>query len=353
MSGPQIERCDLKGPVKQVTQVQSPITNRAEDILDGYSGQNYTKEFTKQGLLRTYTSRDDHNKVRSITYYDYNIRNQLISNRTEEVASNPIWGRMQDGQIDYLYEPTKNLVVVLDKRTIMGKPVNGRKELLTDSSNRTFIEREYKRDSLIREQRYKWDEQGYVVEQISRFRKQAPFFNEIDTAAFKRSILNDLPNVDKTELDSTFKALQAEQLTSFKNSPEWKEDTVKYYNQYDTQGRLLKQESRGDKGVSDHVSYRYRPEVTEVTRQTYNQSGELISETISLQHPIHNYILSDRSRRKVGDKWSELNLDSKHHTQPEYRYRYDIQGNWIEQKQVDANGKQIGVTLLRTIAYYR
>ncbi|GAB3495176.1 hypothetical protein GCM10027341_12170 [Spirosoma knui] len=356
MTGPDVERCDLKGPVRQVTQVQSPITNRKEDFLDGYSGQNFTKVYTKEGLLQTYTSRDDHNKARSVTYNEYNTRNRLVLLRTEQLVPDPIWGVMEAGQIEYAYNAAKNRVVVLDKRTIMGKPVNGRKELLTDSLTRTFVEKEYKQDTLIREQRYRWDEGGYVVEQISRFRKQPPEINEVDTATlgrFKRSLEVDIPQVDKAELDSTLRKLQAEQLASFDASPEWREDTVQYRNQYDAKGRLIEQESRNQNGSRETIRYQYRLEATEVTRQNYNKAGDLTSETISLQHPVHHYILSDRSRRKVGDKWNELTYDSKDYPHPTYRYRYDRHGNWIEQKQVDANGKQIGVALIRTIEYYR
>jgi hypothetical protein len=49
---PDARKHGLKGKVWKLTQTQSPLSNKAEDLLDGYSGQNYTEEYNRRGYLQ-------------------------------------------------------------------------------------------------------------------------------------------------------------------------------------------------------------------------------------------------------------------------------------------------------------
>ncbi|GAB4014052.1 hypothetical protein GCM10028808_35200 [Spirosoma migulaei] len=341
-----------------ITQVQSPIKNTKGDWFDGPSGQNYSEEYTKLGLLLKRISRDDYNKPTVATHYEYNAKGQITGFWEETLESNPLWGPT-GGRIDYEYDPKKYGYIMRDKRIIMGKPMYRRIETSIDSLNRIAIQREYKQDTLlVREQRHKWDIHGNSTEDIIRSRNQPDDrINPRDT-----SLNNFLRNEFSIELSETEKTLLERSLDSMmhkkdslqKLQPEWSNFITNVKNKYDNQGRLIRSESHSTNQFTEIVSFSYDTTATQVIRQSYNKTGNLISETISRQHPIHKYILSDTSRHKNGDKWEEkiYNYNFDNVKSPTYQFKYDDHGNWIERKQIDANGKQIGVALVRTIEYY-
>ena len=240
----------------------------------------------------------------------------------------------------------------------MGKAQNNRIEMSVDSLNRVFVRRDYKQDTLlVEEQRQKWDKQGYITERASRFRKQVDNMFRPDTAGFEHFVKNELYlNLSESEKKTMKKSLDSlmHKQDSLRNrQPEWTGDTTNYKNLYDSQTRLIRQEEhRRHNQLTDIVSFTYTPEATRVTRQSYNRNGEMISESFRLQHPTEHYILSDTSRFKNGDKWESRTYSSKDYPKPIYCYQYDTHDNWTEQKQVDANGKQIGAALVRRIEYY-
>lgn len=355
-SGPIPQKHGLKGHVKAITQAQSPVTHKKTDWLDGYSGQNYSEEYTKQGFLRKQVSRDDHNEPDVATYYEYTSQGHIRAIRSESLALNPLWGRTE-GQIDHEFDPVKKVYIVWDKRIIMGEPVNRRVETFIDSSNRFVIQREYRHDTLLlQEKRYQWDTHGYITESASRFNNHVDIRSKPRETDFNSFLQNELvitlSESEKKMMQKSLDSLANAQDSLQKMLPKWSCDTVRNLNQYDKSGRLIESKSYSHNQITQTVSFSYHSKDTRVVHQSYDQTGKLISETISLQHPVRGYSLSDSSRFRNGEKWEVRTYNYKDVPRPTYRYRYDAHGNWIEQRLVDATGKQIRSTLVRTIDYY-
>ncbi|MVM37448.1 hypothetical protein GO730_07145 [Spirosoma sp. HMF3257] len=85
------QKHNLKGNVKLITQVQSPIVNKKGDWLDGPSGQNYSEEYNKEGFLLKRISHDDFNKPTSADHYEYNSKGQISAFWSETLEVNPLW----------------------------------------------------------------------------------------------------------------------------------------------------------------------------------------------------------------------------------------------------------------------
>lgn len=350
-SKPVATKHGLKGPVKKLTQTQSPITNKPEDWLDGYSGQNYVEEYDRQGYLQKRIAHDDANKPRSATYYKRDAKGRVTSLRIEELAPGLFSGRTE-GRIDYEYDDAHNAFIVRDNRTIMGKALRRRTESVRDTVNRTLTTRTYQQDTLLtEEQRYWWDKYGYVAKQISRYRNLPSTDTKVSKEDLKR-LLGSLSEKEERVLDSLTRAQDSLQTQPYKNRPEWTVDSLINQNQYDQQGRLVYQASYRGNRPTHSVRYAYGRDVTQVVYQSFDRDGNLTSENTSRQHPVDRHILTDHSRSKVGDKWETQTFNYENSPKPVYQYRYDTHGNWIEQKPVDAAGKQNGVALVRTIEYY-
>ncbi len=355
-SGPIPQKHGLKGRVKTITQVQSPITYKKTDWLDGHSGQNYSKEYTKQGLLQKQVSRNDFNEPDEATYYEYTSPGKIRTIRSESLDPNPLWGRTE-GQIDYGFDPVKKVYIVWDKRIIMGEPLNKRVETFVDSSNRFAIQREYRQDTLLlQEKRYQWDTHGYITEFASRFNNHVDIRSKPRETDFDSFLQNELAitlsESEKKMMQKSLDSLANAQDSLQKMLPKWSCDTVRNLNQYNKPGRLTESKSYSHNQITHTVSFAYHARATRVVHQSYDQTGKLISETISLQHPVRGYILSDSSRSRNGEKWESRTFNDKDVPRPTYHYRYDAHGNWIEQRLVDATGKQTRSTLIRTIDYY-
>lgn len=356
----------LKGNVKTITQNQSPITNKPADWLDGYSGQNYSEEYNKQGSLQKRTSFDDYNKPQFSTHYEYSLTGKI---RTvwDEVLVPKSRIPLSEGRVNYEFYPAKNLYIIRDNRVIGGMPLNRRTEMQMDSINRTAVKRTYKKDTLlVEDERYTWDKPGYLTEHIIRRRKQVNENPKVDEEELE-SFMNEVTNTLSDSAKAVFKAELAKSKVQLKNredslkrvedslfalKPEWSIDTTVYKNQYDSQARLLRQESYTHHQLTHVDSFTYASEATRRVIQSYDRSGNLRSETISLQHPTKGYFLADTSRYKNAGKWEERVFNHTSITQPIYQYQYDKHGNWIERKQVDTNGRQIGSALVRKIEYY-
>ncbi|GAB4024193.1 hypothetical protein [Spirosoma gilvum] len=363
---PVAKKHDLKGNVKTITQAQSPITNKPADWLDGYSGKNYTEEYNKQGFLQKRTSSDDYNKPQVATHYAYSSRGH-ISAIWDEILAQKSRMPLSEGRISYEFNPTRKLYIIRDKRIIGGIPLNTRTEMRMDSVSRIAVKRTYKQDTLlITEERYTWDKPGYLTGQIVRRRKQVFKMPKVDQAeldAFMGEITSNLSEAEKAaykaevakgriQMMNREDSLKRVEDSLYALQPEWSVDTTLYQNQYDNQSRLLRQKTYNHHQLTDVYSFSYTPETTRRVVQSYDRSGNLVSETISLQHPVKGYILSDTSRYNYTGKWEEHVFDYTNMTKPIYQYQYDKHGNWVEQKQVDANGMQIGSALVRKIEYY-
>ncbi|MVM37449.1 hypothetical protein GO730_07150 [Spirosoma sp. HMF3257] len=225
--------------------------------------------------------------------------------------------------------------------------------------NRFAIQREYKQDTfLVQEQSYKWDAHGFITKHAFRIRKESDDRSNPNKAEIynflRKELAVDMSESEKKLVEKSLDSLMHREDSLQNSQPEWSGDTTNYRNEYDNQGRLIRSESHSTNKFTEIVSFSYDTTATKVVRQTYDKTGNLISETISRQHPTQKYILSDTSRHKYGDKWEEktYNYNFDNTQGPTYSYQYDNHGNWTEQKQVDATGKQIGVALLRTIEYY-
>ncbi|GAB4046825.1 hypothetical protein GCM10028810_27350 [Spirosoma litoris] len=351
------QKHNLKGKVKLITQVQSPIANKKGDWLDGPSGQNYTEEYSKEGFLLKRIARNDYNQPTLAVHYEYNSQSQVGAFWEETLESKPIWGAM-GGRIAYEFDPIKNVYIKRDNRIIMGQPYHRRTESSIDSLNRIAIQREYKQDTLlVKEQNYRWDSNGSITHHAYRTRKQPEERINPTNKDLDRFLQNEF-NVKFSEAEKKLLQKSLDSLTHRNDSlyaiqPEWSGDTINYKNAYDSRRRLVRQESFRANQMTEIVNFSYDTTATQIVRQTYDKAGNLISETTSRQHPIHKYILSDISRHKNGDKWEEQIYNySASYTQPIYQHKFDDHGNWIEQKQVDSTGKQIGLALVRTIEYY-
>jgi len=363
---PVAKKHGLKGNVKTITQTQSPVTNKPTDWLDGYSGQNYSEEYNKQGYLEKRTSFDDYNKPQVATHYAYRSIGE-ISAIWDEILAQKSRMPLSEGRISYEFNPTSKLYIIQDKRIIGGVPRNTRTEMQMDSANRVAIKRTYKQVTLpIEDERYTWDKPGYLTEHIIRRRKQVnemPKLGQAELDAFMDEITSNLSEDEK----AAFKAEAAKEKVQLKNredslkrvedslyalQPEWSVDTTAYRNQYDNQSRLLRQASYKQNRLTEVFSFSYTPEATHRVVQYYDRSGNLINETKSRQHPVEGYILSDVSRNNHAGKWEERVFDYTNITKPIYQYQYDTHSNWIERRQVDATGKQIGSALVRKIEYY-
>ena len=349
---PVAQKHGLKGRVKAITQTQSPVTNKKTDWLDGHSGQNYSEEYNKAGFLVKRVSRYDYNEPQHITHYDYRSAGKISAIREESVAPNSLIDRVE-GRIEYDFDSVKNVYTKRDKRVIGGKALNKRTETSVDSLKRVSTRHVYKQDTLlVEESRLTWDAHGYLTERASRFLSQSGDSFRLDKAELENFMKNELSMVlsdkEKKLLDSLVNTRDSLQ----RILPTWTGDTVQYRNQYDTKIRLVRQEAYRHNQLNDVVSFTYNAAAIRDVRQSYSRAGELISETISLQHPVDHHILSDSSRYKHEGKWETQTYNSKSYPKPVYQYKYDTHGNWIEQKQVDADGKQVGVALVRRIEYY-
>lgn len=348
---PDAKKHGLKGQVWKITQTQSPLSNKSEDLLDGYSGQNYTEEYNRQGYLQKHTYHDDFNKPRSATHYEYDSNGRVTALWIESLAPDQ-FGLRTDGRIDYEYNPARNAFVVHDNRTVMGKVLHRRTETVRDTINRMLTTHEYQRDTLLtQDQRYWWDSYGYVTKQISRIRNQPSTRTELKKEDFTR-LLGALSEQEERVIDSLMRARDSLETRQYKSRPEWMVDTTIYHNKYDKQGRFVSQEQYRNNKRTDITRYTYRPDATEVFRQSFDQEGNLISGNTSRQHSVDRHILTDSSRHRIDGKWEISNYNYESYKKPVNQYRYDSHGNWIEQKQIDTAGKQVGPALVRTIEYY-
>ena len=350
---PEVQKHNLKGQVWKITQVQSPVSNKAEDFLDGFSGQNYQEEYNREGRMQKRISCDDANKPRAITRYDYD-RDGRVTVFSIEALAPDLFGTYTNGQVTYDYNDARNTFTTHDNRTIMGKALHRRTEVVRDTINRFLMNREYQQDTLLaKEQFYWWDKQGYVTKQISRYRNLPSDDIDLNKDNFK-TLFGSLSGQEERALDSMMRKQDSLKIQQFRNQPEWRIDTTVYQNKYDQLGRITQQETYRNDKKTDASQYVYGLKANQIIRQSYSMKGELLSETFSLLHPTQGYILSDSSRSKNNGQWEArvYKYADHHKAKSPYRYQYDSQGNWIEQKRVDANGQPIGVALVRKIEYY-
>ncbi|GAA4413879.1 hypothetical protein GCM10023187_42680 [Nibrella viscosa] len=349
--GPEVAKLTLKGPVKRVTQEQSPISNKKEDWLDGSSGTNYTETYDQQGRLIEKISRDDFNTPTSIHRYTYTTNGQVTALEIEDLRPNALMGR-HEGRIDYEYG--ENTYIVRDKRVIGNKPVKKRTETILDKRKRTLVQRTFELDTVMTQELiYRWDKRGYVTEKISRFNSRQPFFESTTEESLedlmKRAGVA-LTEWEQKKLDSLRQREKAARRVSQKSLPTWRSDTTREVYVYDRKDRPVRQETYRYNRRTDVATYSYGSEAHQIIRQSFDQNGELVSEMITNLHPEKQYILSDRSRSKFDGKWNELTYEHKNYPSPVFRYQYDKFGNWIEQKQEGGSGKSNN--LIRRIEYY-
>lgn len=349
---PETKKHGLKGAVRKITQTQSPVAQKSEDLVDDFSGQNYTEEYNRQGYLQSHTSHDDFNKPRSATHYAYDASNRITASWIESLAPDQ-FGLRTDGRIDYEYDDARNAFIVRDNRTIMGKAFHKRTETVRDTVSRILTTREYQGDTLLtRDTQYWWDKYGYVTKQISRIRNQPPADSKFSKETITHLLGSPLSEREERALDSLMRAKDSLQTRQYRSRPEWLTDTTIHDTKYDKQGRFIHQESFRSGRKTHVISYIYGPDATQVIRQSFDREGNLVSENTSRQHPVDWHILTDSSRHKRDGKWETSTHDYQRYKSPVYQHQYDSQGNWIEQKQVDAAGKQVGPALIRTIDYY-
>jgi hypothetical protein len=348
---PDARKHGLKGKVWKLTQTQSPLSNKAEDLLDGYSGQNYTEEYNRRGYLQKHISRDDFNKPRRATYYAYDANDRVTALWDESLAPDQ-FGLRTDGRIDYEYADARNAIIVRDNRTIMGKARHHRTETVRDTVNRMLTLREYQHDTLLtRDERVWWDQWGYVTKRTTGYRNVLSDRTELKKEDVTQ-LLGALSEQEERALDSLLRARDSLATRHYRSRPEWMTDTTIYRNDYDKQGRLVIQETYRNNRRTDVVTYAYGPDATQVTRQSFDMKGDLNLNHTTRLPPVEGYVLSSRTRRKTEGKSETSDYNSGRYPKAIYRHRYDSHGNWIEQKQVDGVGKQIGPALIRLIEYY-
>lgn len=349
---PKAEKHGLKGRVRVITQRQSPVSQREEDLLDGFSGQNYTEKYNRRGYLQKHISHDDFNKPRSTTNYAYDAGNRVTATWVESLAPDQ-FGLRTDGRVDYECDDARNAFITRDNRTVMGRILHRRIETVRDTVNRILTSREYRGGTLLTQYtQYWWDNRGYVTKHVSQYRNLPPADSRFSKEDITRLLGSPLSEREERALDSLMRAKDSLQTQRYKSRPEWMMDTTIYQNEYDKRGRFIRQELYRNSKRTDVVSYTYGPDATQVIRQSFDRAGNLISENTSRQHPVDRHMLTDSSRHTRDGKWETSTHNYEKAKKPVYQYQYDSRGNWTEQKQVDVAGKQIGPALVRFIDYY-
>lgn len=350
----------LKGPVRRATQVQSPLSNRRADWLDGYSGQNYTEEYNRAGLLLTRIQRDDFNQPHQAVHYTYDAAGQVETVRDEPFQS----GRMAStsGAMTYRFNPATNVLTVEDRRIIMGQPVNRRSEVRVDSAKGIYHKREFTNDTvLVQEVVRQWDRRGNPTMHVTRTNRQFEFgfrparFSAKDLQKFMGEVTPGdtamTPEI-RQALATLNRREDSPRLAREKQGTVWAADTVRYRNEYDTQGRLVKQEEIHGGRLVVRKGIVYGKTTRTVTSQSFDRQGQLSSEHVDEEDLTTKAVLKSVSRNRTGDKWEENTYSRPVSEQSVYQYRYDRYGNWIEKKQVKPNGVQPGPALVRSIDYY-